>query len=70
MLGERISSLKSELSLRVGEDGGELVERLIGLHVAAVNSGEDRSSEVRDELDRLTAQVIARTEQDSVPQPA
>ena len=70
MLGERMSSLKAELSLRTGGGGDELVQKLVGLYVTTVNSGEDRSPKVRGELDRLTAQVIARTGQDSVPQPA
>jgi len=63
-VSESIAQLRRELLLRISGDNNtaseELLERVIKVHVDSANSGEDKSPEVRVELDVLMTQVLSR----------
>jgi hypothetical protein len=61
-LSEQICSLRRELLLRMGgaPHNEKLVDELVKLHKSSVNSGEDKSPELRDEIDCRKAQILEK----------
>ena len=64
LLGVLLSRMNES---KVNHSNEQLIHELVKLHVNAVNSGEDRSSSVRDMTDKLTKEILEKAKM--APQP-